>query len=217
MLFEKTEVFNLEGAFRGMRNPLESWERSDSDFSNKFSPSLGENDIALAQRLIKGGSEHRKFLRQIFVCVDITAPSYWWKEADTYGVGIVKNSTSTMHKILSKPITLELFEVDDYDASVTNGVPELIILPFLEELRQKYLETRDKRYWKELIRWTPHGWLFKRTTTMNYENVFNICHQRENHKLNEWSGKDNQNLANFISWAKTLPYAEELIFIKKED
>lgn len=238
MIFENTEVFNFEGALRGMRNPLESWERSDSDFSDKChlpehdmrcsdcplfrgfgkqcSPLIGKNDLALAQRLIRGGSEHRKFMRQIFICVDITAPSYWWKEADTYGVGVVKNSTSTMHKIQSKAITLELFETDDYNSEITEGIPELVILPFLEKLRVKFLETKDKRYWKELIRWTPHGWLFKRTTTLNYENIFNIVHQRKNHKLNEWSGKDNPEFENFIAWAKTLPYANELIFLEKE-
>ena len=202
MKFEYTEVFNFKGAFRGMRNPKESWAKSDSrnkmiffgsTYTDKFV--IGKNDIQLAQSLIRAGSEHRKFMRQIFVCVDITAPLYWWKEFDTYKVGTVANSTSTMHKLASTPITRECFEMDDFenvtavDISVKNVLASLIT--DLEELRQKYNETKDKRYWKELIRLLPESWLQRRTVTMNYENLLAMCSkgQRRNHKLTEWSNR----------------------------
>lgn len=247
MKFECTEVWGFSHAMRGMRNPKNSWSRGDTVVYNKNDDSnpaelyslgrplsekgndfvyIGENDMKLAQTLIRGGSEHRKFMRQIFVSVDITAPFYWWKEYDTYKVGTVANSTSTMHKITSQPIALECFETDDYhpeltvptsnypwepDAEVGDYVDDFI--GFLEKLRLKYLETNDKRYWKELIRWAPVAWMQKRTLTFNYENLFAIVHQRMNHKLNEWSGKDFPANPNFIAWAHTLPYAEELIFL----
>jgi hypothetical protein len=181
----------------------------------------------LAKRLIAAGPEHRKFLRQIFVNVDITAPLYWWKEMDKYQIGITTNSESTMHKLASTPITLECFEIGDYEPALTImtgtdkdmcetiistadivGVDERdnhqTIISFLEALRLMYLETKDKRYWKELVRWLPESWLQMRTTTMNYETVRNICHQRAGHKLSEWNS--------FIEWAHTLPYAQDLIF-----
>lgn len=221
MKFENTEVFNFEGAFRGLRNPKNSWSRSDSyqsDFTNdgKNGFVIGENDIKLAQTLIKAGNEHRKFMRQIFVSVDITAPLYWWKEFDTYKVGTVANSTSTMHKLATTPITLDCFETDDYDRNLSltdnpddDGLDNIStfeedIIYVLENLRQKYLETKDKRYWKELIRWLPESWLQKRTITMNYENVRNMYFQRKYHKLTEWS-------ESFIKWVESLPYTEELI------
>ena len=232
MRFEKTDVWGFEHAVRGMRNPLESWDKSDSEWKVTYEDPygeqlveyvLGENDINLAQRLIKAGGEHRKFMRQVFVSVDITAPLFWWKEFDTYKVGTVANSTSTMHKLATTPITIDCFEIDDYDPNIdfhyipnvgddylegTNFsinewfVEELI--DDLEKLRQKYLETKDKRYWKELIRWLPESWLQTRTVTMNYENILNICRQRKCHKLSEWN--------QFIEWAHALPYAEQLLF-----
>ncbi len=222
MKFENTKVMNFEGALRGMRNPLNSWDRSDSVYPEDGSAQIGEADMALARRLIKAGSEHRKFMRQIFVSVDITAPLYWWKEFDTYKVGTVANSTSTMHKLAASPITLECFEIDDYlpgldagqeDRSV-GSIVEQEIISFLENLRLRYLETKDKRYWKELIRWLPEAWLQKRTVTMSYENLLAMCGkgQRRFHKLNEWSGQDDAAEPNFISWARTLPYAAELLF-----
>jgi len=180
--------------------------------------SIGPNDMNLAKRLIKAGPEHRKFLRQIFVSVDITAPLYWWKEFDTYKVGTVANSTSTMHKITSKPITIDCFETDDYNARLELIDPIHLdvrvdsFIDDLEQLRQKYLETKDKRYWKELIRWLPESWLQTRTVTMSYENIYTIGNQRHNHKLNEWSGKDNPENDHFIKFARTLPYANEFIF-----
>lgn len=234
MKFEKTEVMGFKGALRGMRNPMNSWDKSDSHYGyyqcnvcdhnhlcdkcitsdeNNYAieaPIIGENDMKLAKKLIKAGTEHRKFMRQIFVSVDITAPLYWWKEFDTYKVGTVANSTSTMHKLASTPITLDCFEIDDYDDSIFTNPEEInYLIQFLEGLRQKYLTTKDKRYWKELIRWLPESWLQTRTITFNYENLLAICSkgQRRFHKLNEWSGQDNSELPNFISWARTLPYA----------
>lgn len=249
MKFENTEVWGFEHAFRGMRNPMNSWDKSDSFYGcdntingeykkceNCFEAIecdqfkkyyvLGEKDIELAQKLIKGGSEHRKFLRQIMVSVDITAPIYWWKEFDTYKVGTTANSTSTMHKLTSQPITIDCFEIDDYqpeikceqlvddafpkNKKIEDGIDYIIFM--LEGLRQKYLDTKDKRYWKELIRWLPQSWLQTRTVTMSYENLYSMIRQRKSHKLNEWSGKDNDKLHNFISWEKTLPYSKELLF-----
>lgn len=204
MKFEKTEVFGMESATRGMRNPLESWHKSDSYWGNNEynleSYVLGENDISLMQKLIKAGTEHRKFMRQIFVSVDITAPLYWWKEFETYKVGVTANSTSTMHKLASKPITMDCFENGEMIYSFT--------IAELEMNRLKYLETKDKNEWKRLIVNLPSSWLQTRTVTMNYENVRTMIHQRTNHKLTEWS-KD------FIEWAKTLPYSEELLFFNQ--
>lgn len=255
MKFENVRVYNFERALHGMRHPKESYHLSDSGFESiedylkheKEDPVrryiIGENDMNLAKRLIKAGSEHRKFMRQIFVSVDITAPLYWWKEFDTYKVGTVANSTSTMHKIHSNPITLECFESDDYtnlsvyDAPLTcltDHVDEFVDV--LETLRQKYVEWNEKtkqsnsteqkkyfnsiakKYWKELIRWIPSSWLQTRTVTMTYENLFAMCSkgQRRFHKLNCWSGVDDPNLSNFISWARALPYSKEFIFIDEQ-
>ena len=228
MKFEHTQVFNFDGALRGMRNPLESWSKSDSSVQygrpdNEWTVQqyqedgvgfvIGPNDMNLAQRLIKGGSEHRKFLRQIFVCVDITAPLYWYKELDTYKISTVANSTSTMHKIMSKPFSLDMFEIDDFDEVEMVYFEE--VLRICNKYRNLYLEYKDggwgetaKKYWKALIRILPESWLQTRTITMNYEVIRNIVHQRENHKLTEWH--------KFIDWAHTLPYAEELIFFDGE-
>ena len=244
MKFDKTEVWGFEHAIRGMRNPKNSWHKSDSDvhrvaecpecphynkhchkhiLSGNACFHLGENDLQLAQSLIRAGSEHRKFMRQIFVSVDITAPLYWWKEFDTYKVGTVANSTSTMHKLTSQPITMDCFEMDDYNGVICedgNFVFEVEsswneLIETLELLRQTYLETKNKKVWKELVRLLPDSWLQTRTVTMNYENLLAMCSkgQRRFHKLNEWSGADDFNLENFIKWSRTLPYAQELIFI----
>ena len=238
MKFENTEVWGFEHALRGMRNPKNSWNKKDSIVycddcytgkeKGKYTGVgdlciyIGENDMKLAQTLIKAGSEHRKFMRQIFVSVDITAPLYWWAEYDTYKVGTVANSTSKMHTITNNSITLDCFEIDDYEKDLFmyyehSDVKDMVadIVRNCETLRQRYLETKDKRYWKELIRWLPESWLQKRTVTMTYENLLAMCSkgQRRFHKLNEWSGQDNPNVPNFISWARTLPYAQDLIFI----
>ena len=212
MKFEKTEVWGFEHAIRGMRNPLESWDKSDSCYIDKrFNDQfhIGKNDLALMQKLIKAGSEHRKFLRQIFVAVDITAPLYFFKELDTYKVGTVANSTSTMHKLASTPITIDCFEMGNFEdlrMFDISTVWEILIFD-LERLRKLYNETKDKRYWKELIRLLPESWLQKRTITMNYENILNMYRQRKSHKLTEWS-------KSFCDWVKTLPYAEELICLE---
>lgn len=202
MKFENTSVYNIYNAILGARNPMNSWDRSDSVFNGYKgkieNTEIGENDLKLAQSLIKAGSEHRKFLRQIFVSVDITAPLFFFKEMDTYKVGTVANSTSTMHKLASTPITKDCFECSDLMWSD--------VIERLEETRRRYLRTKNKDDWKELIVNLPESWLQKRTVTMNYENVLNMVHQRRNHKLTEWS-------KSFIEWAKTLPYAEELIFV----
>ena len=234
MKFENTEVWGFEHAIRGMRNPLESWDKSDSgcklycsvegvcvekpcsyDNCNGCTTTeyiIGKNDLELMQKLVKAGSEHRKFLRQIFVAVDITAPLYFFKELDTYKVGTVANSTSTMHKLASTPITIDCFEMDDFedckdDSNVYVSAIWIESITRLEKLRQKYNATKDKRYWKELIRLLPESWLQKRTITMNYENILNMYRQRKNHKLTEWS-------KSFCDWVKTLPYAEELICLE---
>lgn len=282
MKFENTRVYNFENSFRGMRNPKNSWNLSDSYFNitdnedggilkvanawiqqdhpdwNGYNEEhkkfvelqdeylnwlitngilkeskdhdykevayIGPKDMHLAQLLIRSGPEHRKFLRQIFVSVDITAPLYWWKEADTYKVGTVANSTSTMHKLASYPITEECFEMGDFAADLKPyedaaiGPKDLTmktvwenLLIDCEHLRQEYNETKDIRYWKELVRILPNSWLQTRTITMNYENLLAICSkgQRRNHKLIEWR-------EDFINWARTLPYASQLIFIDEQ-
>ncbi len=225
MKIENSEVWGFEHAIRGMRNPMNSWDKSDTFFEENSETGtyvlqsdeivIGDNDLDLMQRLIKGGSEHRKYLRQIFVSVDITAPLYWWKEMDTYKIGTTANSTSTMHKLATTPITLDCFETDDYEPSLLIdrkyglSFPEDELIPYLEELRKLYLETKDKKYWKELVRWLPESWLQTRTWTANYEVLRNIVHQRAGHKLSEWK--------TFIDWIHTLPYAEELIFYTKEE
>lgn len=213
MKFENVEVFNFIPAIRGMRNPLNSWDRIDSYIDNNGQIIIGPNDLGLMQRLINGGSEHRKFMRQIFVSADITAPLYFWSEFDTYKVGTVANSTSKMHKLATTPITLDCFETDDLNEGLFDYNTLIIIL---ENFRLKFNETKDKRYWKELIRWLPESWLQTRTVSMNYENIYSMIRQRKNHKLNEWSGKDNNNLTNFIAFARSLPYAEELLFLGLE-
>lgn len=391
MKFENTEVFNFEGALRGMRNPMNSWDRNDS-YQGEYHYIIGENDLKLAQTLIKAGSEHRKFMRQIFVSVDITAPLYWWSEYDTYKVGTTANSCSKMHKMLAKPFEMNDFSFNelpgyknevsqyipdfDYDKEVwkeigqtgyevgnfgrirhgnrilagsyhndgyifttikgnqtpihvfvakafipnPNNLPEVNhkdgnkmnnsaenlewvtrsenqkyaanlnlqpknlstyagkfsdeqreeikklwnngeyskreiakkynvshtcicdilnnkyryatkvnifktvakpIIDTLNELRDSYLHetnaSKKKQIWYTILQLLPSSYNQKRTVTMTYENVFNIIRQRKNHKLNEWSGTDDINEPYFISWAKELPYAEELLFIKKKN
>lgn len=279
MKITNTEVMNFDGAFRGLRNPLQSWKKSDSIFGiyptdddfpvdqviydwilydnalrikchqpiieedseeekqtfEKYSEWLykecvlnysingecadiaiiGPNDFDLARRMIKAGSSDRKFLRQIMVSVDITAPLYWWKQFDTYKVGTVANSTSTMHKLASTPITIDCFETDDmeedlmfyfkepYSPDMYIGEYWAMLITDLEHLRKKYNETKDQRYWKELIRLLPEGWLQTRTVTLNYEVLRTIYSQRKNHRLSEWHV--------FCDWIKTLPYAESFI------
>lgn len=215
MKFENTEVYNFEGAFRGMRNPHESWEKSDSDFSGSI-PILGENDLNLAQSLIKAGSVHRKFMRQIVVSVDISAPLYFWKEFDTYKVGTVRDSCSTMHRIHVKEFDPNSFTHDAIDKIEIARDHFENTIKALENMRQLFNITHDKTYWRAIIQLLPDGYDMKSTVTMTYENIFEMCSadQRRYHKLNEWSGIDKLHDESFIEWAKTLPCANELIFIK---
>lgn len=226
MKFENTEVWGFEHAIRGIRNAWESWDKSDSQKDGSGNFIIGTKDMELAQKLIRAGSTHRKFMRQIFVSVDITAPLYWWKEFDTYKIGTTANSTGTMSKLSMTQITLKCFEMDDYNEQsvMSDGLKQNTtymwekVIESCEKLRVRYLITKDKKYWKELIRILPESWLQKRTVTMNYENILSICSkdQRRNHKLNEWSGIDNPNLPNFVSWAHTLPCAKDLIFLDEK-
>lgn len=278
MNFENCSIYNFDGAFRGMRNPKNSWHLSDSSFGlrnlslgndeirivaedwtkydgyeleddkyvehylereNWLSENgilmlnpiqqictiayIGPKDMHLAKQLIAAGPEHRKFLRQILVSVDITAPLFWWKEFDTYKVATVANSTSTMHKLDSKPIAIDSFETFDFnnieyplDAQradlkypVDEDVVQMVWIPYLEYLRNKYNELKKddpeeaKKYWKELVRWLPEGWLQTRTWTGNYETLRSMYHQRNNHKLVEWHA--------FCGFIESLPYAKDLI------
>lgn len=200
--FKACYVMNFENAMRGARNPMNSWSRSDSYYDESGNYILGENDLSLAKRLRNAGtSDHRKYLRQIMVSIDITAPMYWWKEYDTYKVATVANSTSTMHKIHSKS-----FELDDFshDHLGENGLNILKnIIDELEKIRLSYVETKDKALWYELIQLLPSSYNQMRTCTLNYETLVNIYRSRKNHKLDEWRS--------FCDWIKTLPYANEII------
>ncbi len=198
---EKTDVMNLENAIRGARNPMNSWNRMDSFYDENGNFVLGENDLGLAVKLARAGSDHRKFIRQIFVSVDITAPIYWWKEYDTYKVGTVANSTSTMHKIHSKPFELEDFSFDH----MTQQTLEFMkgVVAYLEQVRLKYIKEKKKEDWYDLIQLLPESYNQMRTCTMNYENLSNIYYARKDHKLEEWH--------RFCDWILTLPYAKELI------
>jgi hypothetical protein len=185
--FEHIDVMNLENAIRGMRNPLNSWEKSDSKrtlVKDRYEFVIGPNDLALARKLASAGSDHRKFLRQIIVSIDITAPLFWWKEFDTYKVGTVANSCSTMHKIHSKEFTKEDFSVESLDGDALTAMDNLIAA--LNYLRNKYNTTKDKKYWRQMIEMLPSSYNQKRTCTMSYENLINIYFARRYHKLHEW-------------------------------
>ena len=207
ILLERTSVMNLENAMRGARNPLNSWGRIDSFYDENGNYVLGPNDLDLAKRLRKAGSDHRKFIRQIFVSVDITAPIYWWKEYDTYKVATVANSTSTMHKIHSKPFSREDFSCDH----MTPGTLAFMesVLDKLEEIRLRYLETKSKEDWYDMIQLLPSSYNQMRTCTLNYETLVNIYHARKNHKLQEWH--------TFCDWIASLPYGRELIIAEEEE
>lgn len=242
--FENEEVLGWEHAIRGMRNPMNSWDKSDSfncstcknnfqdyditmseecggccSWNNKYISNgelkLGDNDLGLMKRLRKAGTDHRKYLRMITVYVDITAPLYWWKEFDTYKVGTVANSCSTMHKIHEKEFTLEDFSCEHLGRFIedTGGdiapvydftKPLEFTIEMLNIAREKYLETKDKKYWWQMIQLLPSSYNQKRTVMMNYEVLNNIYKSRKNHKLDEWS-------IGFIKWIESLPYAKELI------
>ena len=202
---ERTSVMNLENAIRGARNPMNSWARMDSTYDAEGNYVLGENDLDLARRLAHAGSDHRKFLRQIFVSVDITAPLYWWKEFDTYKVGTVANSTSTMHKIHAKPFSREDFSCDRMDGGALAALDALIA--YLEAERVKFVENKENRQpWHNIIQLLPSSYNQMRTVTMNYENLINIYYARRSHKLAEWHV--------LCDWILSLPYAKDLITIK---
>ena len=184
IILEKTSVMNFDNAVRGARNPMNSWNRSDSYLDEKGNFVFGSNDLDLAMRLCRAGSDHRKFLRMIFVSVDITAPLYWWKEFDTYKVGTVANSCSTMHKLHSKAFERADFSMDKLSEASREVMDSL--LAYLEELRLHYLETKDKSTWYNLIQMLPSSYNQMRTVTLNYENLRGMYFSRKDHKLEEW-------------------------------
>lgn len=214
--FENTEVIGWEHAIRGMRNPLNSWEKSDSEWLYWGAPNdkflcvkktddkefyIGPNDQDLMKRLRNAGTDHRKFMRMIAVYVDITAPLYWWKEFDTYKVGTVANSCSTMHKIHAKEFSVDDFSHDQRRQVITpKSMLEEFIIPMLNEARRKYIETKDKRFWWQMIQLLPSSYNQKRTVMLNYEVLANIYKSRKDHKLDEWR--------ELCDWIKTLPYSE---------
>ena len=204
---ERTSVMNFENAIRGARNPLNSWARMDSVYDEKGNFILGPNDLDLARRLARAGSDHRKFLRQIFVSVDITGPLYWWKEFDTYKVGTVANSCSTMHKIHAKA-----FERDDFshDRLDEGGLAMLdATVAYLEAERQKFLANKENRQaWHNMIQMLPSSYNQMRTVTMNYENLIGMYYARKSHKLAEWH--------TLCDWITSLPYAADLILVKEQ-
>lgn len=201
LTLKNTSVMNFENAIRGARNPMNSWGRMDSHTEPDGSFVFGPNDLDLAMRLAKAGSDHRKYLRMIFVSVDVTAPLYWWKEYDTYKVATVANSTSTMHKIHSKPFSMDDFSCDH----MTDGTKKFMetIVAELENIRLRFKETKSKDDWYDMIQLLPSSYNQMRTCTFNYETLINIYRARKNHKLAEWH--------TFCDWIETLPYAEQLI------
>lgn len=204
---ERASVMNMENAIRGARNPMNSWARMDSGYDENGNFVLGANDLDLARRLARAGSDHRKFLRQIFVSVDITAPLYWWKEFDTYKVGTVANSCSTMHRVHSKTFTRDDFSHDRLDEGGLAALDALIA--YLEAERQKFVADKtDRQSWHNIIQLLPSSYNQMRTVSLNYENLINIYYARCNHKLAEWH--------TLCDWILTLPYAADLIAVKGE-
>lgn len=201
LTLKNTSVMNFENAIRGARNPMNSWGRMDSHTEPDGSFVFGPNDLDLAMRLAKAGSDHRKYLRMVFVSVDVTAPLYQWKEYDTYKVATVANSTSTMHKIHSKPFSMDDFSCDH----MTDGTKKFMetVVAELENIRLRFKETKSKDDWYDMIQLLPSSYNQMRTCTFNYETLINIYRARKNHKLAEWH--------TFCDWIETLPYAEQLI------
>ena len=203
---ERTSVMNIDNAIRGARNPMNSWAKSDSTYDENGKFIIGAADLDFGHRLAVAGSDHRKFLRQVFVSVDITAPLYWWKEFDTYKVGTVANSTSTMHKIHAKEFSREDFSHDRLDEGGLNLLDAII--DYLECERQKFLENKeDRQSWHNMIQMLPSSYNQMRTVTMNYENLINIYYARRTHKLAEWH--------TLCEWIESLPCAVEWICVKE--
>ena len=203
---ERVSVMNFENAMRGARNPLNSWNRYDSHTEPDGTFVFGENDLSLAKRLAHAGSDHRKFLRQIIVSMDITGPLYWWKEFDTYKVGTVANSTSTMHKIHAKPFERADFSCDGM-SEATLGMLDRVI-EHLEGARLRYIENKDRQDWIDMIQLLPEGYNQMRTVTLNYEVLINMYYARRSHKLTEWHTLCDEILK--------LPYAGDLILVKED-
>ena len=204
---ENTEVFGWEAAIRGMRNPMNSWDKSDTGFSIHGQPMcgfIGENDLKLMKTLSKAGDDHGKFLRMINVTLDITAPLYWWKEFDTYKVGTVANSCSTMHKIHAKEFTLDDFSHEHMTAGRIDTLSEVV--KELNFARLWFLETNDKQWWWDMIQLLPTSYNQKRTVQLNYQVLKAMYHARKNHKLDEWR--------EFCAWCETLPYFKELCLME---
>lgn len=230
---EETKTFGWEAAIRGMRNPMNSWDKSDTQESSSYCPSLdhwegatedgfylfvGDNDLDLMHRLCNAGTDHRKFMRMIIVSCDITAPLYWWKEFDTYKVGTVANSCSTMHKIHDKRFSADDFSreyiwddgikrpqtqivgTEDDNAYLDDAEILIYTIGMLNELRELYINTKDKHYWYKMIQLLPSSYNQKRTVMLNYEVLANMYKSRKNHNLDEWH--------DFCDWIKTLPYSE---------
>lgn len=208
---EETKAWGIEHAIRGMRNPMNSWNRSDSHEDNNGNIQIGDNDKFLMKNLINAGPTHRKFLRQMFVSVDITAPLYWWKEFDTYKVGTTSNSCSTMHKIHSKKFTRTDFSMEHMDNPKEQHWAMCMdnVIDSLNVARERYLTTKDKYYWWQMIQLLPASYNQKRTITMTYENLLNMYETRKNHKLDEWK--------KLCKWIETLPYAQLITEAEKDE
>lgn len=202
IVFNNTQIFGMRGAIRGMRNPLASWEKSDSFMDEIGVVSLGADDLALAKKLGNAGTDHRKFLRQIYITVDITGPLYWWKQFDQYKMGVTTNSTSTMHCIAKREFTRNDFSHEQLKAGGVKMLDDTIGL--LNMYRDMYLKTKDKEYWWQMIQLLPSSYNQMRTVAFNYEVVRNMYHARKSHKLDEWR-------VGFVAWVMGLPYAEHLI------
>ena len=210
---ENTEVYGWEAAIRGMRNPMNSWNKSDSRFHVCAMPGkttyaeIGSYDLALMQSLVKAGTDHRKFMRMITVSCDIIAPFYWWKQFDTYKIGTVTDSCATMHKIAEKKFVLNDFSCEYLFNGTEEGTEFLkdfmYTIKALNRAREKYLETKKKIYWWQMIQMLPESYNQRRTVVLNYEVLRNACQARKNHKLDEWH--------EFCKWAESLPYSELIL------
>ncbi len=211
---EKVDVYGFEASIRGMRSPMNSWDKSDTVFESKcglfesgcgYECFIGDDDLQLMKKLVAAGSDHRKFMRFINVTLDVTAPLYWWKEYDTYKVGTVANSCSTMHKIHEKPFAVEDFSAEHLiatDSELFNSPYKVFldVIICLNWYRELYVKTKDKQYWWQMIQLLPTSYNQRRTLQLNYEVLRNIYHARKNHKLDEWR--------QFCEWIESLPYSE---------